>query len=36
MVETTENKDGKYLIRDMFLLDESISKKIKDNSLYGN
>ncbi|MDR7855398.1 hypothetical protein [Tissierella sp.] len=32
IIKTTENEEGKILIEDMFLLDESIYEKMKSNS----
>ena len=34
IVKSTETKEGKYLIEDMFLLDEYIYEKIKDDTMY--
>ncbi len=35
MVKAIEYKDGKYLIGDMFVLDELTYKKIKHDTMYG-
>ncbi len=36
MVKSTESKEGKYLIEDIFLLDELVYEKIKKDTMYGN